>query len=166
MVYKLWTVLPYSVSLHVLLRCLSGCIAAGGRISRADCKTPQNLPCRSLDIGNTPTIKTCMSVLSDNSLLLIKPVCIATIRPLKKEGGSSLFIVSHLCEWYCVPPRIPARLTNKFKGFLPPICVPPNCKVIVFRLRILTISINTRDKVKAACLLYASSVPTGSRACD
>ena len=119
MVYKLWTVLPYSVSLHVLLRCLSGCIVAGGRISRADCKTPQNLPCRSLDIGNTPTIKTCMSVLSDNSLLLIKLFYIATIRPLK-EG----------------------------KRFSSPISVPPSCAVILFRLRIMTISIDTRDKVK------------------
>lgn len=157
MVYKLWTVLPYSVSLHVLLRCLSGCIVAGGRISRADCKTPQNLPCRSLDIGNTPTIKTYTSVLSDNSLLLIKLFYIATIRPLKEGKRFSSPI--------CVPPRIPARLTNKFKGFLPPICAPPNCKVIVSRLRILTISIDTQDKVKAACLLYASSVPTGSKAC-
>ena len=133
MVYKLWTVLPYSVSLHVLLRCLSGCIVAGGRISRADCKTPQNLPCRSLDIGNTPTIKTCMSVLSDNSLLLIKLFYIATIRPLKEGKRVSSPI--------CVPPRIPARLTNKFKG---------SSLFIVCHLtvRLLCATIDTQDKVK------------------
>ena len=133
MVYKLWTVLPYSVSLHVLLRCLSGCIVAGGRISRADCKTPQNLPCRSLDIGNTPTIKTCMSVLSDNSLLLIKLFYIATIRPLK-EG----------------------------KRFSPSTLWPTQLCVIVDRLRILTISIDTQVACQQALRLAISGLRDNS----